>query len=308
MNAFGVYQDFYVREFLSDKSSSQISWIGSTQVFLLMGAGLFTGRLFDRGYFYHLVWSGCILTVFSLFMLSLTKQGQYYQVFLAHGVGMGIASGLSFIPAIAVLAHHFSDPHERAKMMMIIASGSSVGGLVHPIMLNHLFHDSLGFHNGVRVSAGMNTALLIIALVLMRAKYDHGRGLATDLIPIHVAMKKFSKDYVYVLIVTGAMLVVCGIYCPLFYIQLDAIKRGLDSNFSFYTLSILNAASIFGRIVPGLYTRNFGITNMLLLVGVACGILNLSMIAVKTVAGFTIFAILYGFFSGACKTFVYIQA
>ncbi len=30
-----------------------------------------------------------------------------------------------------------------------------------------------------------------------------GRGLATDLIPIHVAMKKFSKDYVYVLIVTG---------------------------------------------------------------------------------------------------------
>ncbi len=42
--------DFYVRDFLSDKSSSQISWIGSTQVFLLMGAGLFTGRLFDRGY------------------------------------------------------------------------------------------------------------------------------------------------------------------------------------------------------------------------------------------------------------------
>ncbi|KLO18301.1 MFS general substrate transporter [Schizopora paradoxa] len=299
MNAFGVYQDFYTREFLSNKTSSQISWIGSIQVFLLMGAGLFTGRLFDRGYFYHLIWAGSSLTVFSLFMLSLTKQGQYYQVFLAHGVGLGIGSGLSFIPALAVLAQHFPDLHERAKMMMIVASGSSVGGLVHPIMLNHLFNDKLGFHNGVRVSAGMNTALLLLALLLLRAKYDHGRGRAPDLIPIHVALEKFAKDYVYVLFVIGAMMVVCGLYCPLFYIQLDAVKRGLDSNFSFYTLSILNAASIFGRVVPGLYTREVGITNLLLFVGAACGVLNLAMVAVKTVAGFTIFAILYGFFSGA---------
>ena len=69
----------------------------------------------------------------------------------------------------------------------------------------------------------------------------------------------------------------------------------------FPQLSILNAASIFGRVIPGLYTRSVGITNMLLFVGAACGVLNLAMIGVKTVAGFTIFAILYGFFSGACK-------
>lgn len=33
-------------------------------------------------------------------------------------------------------------------------------------------------------------------------------------------------------------LVSCGNSFPLFYIQLDAIKRGLDSNFSFYTVGI----------------------------------------------------------------------
>lgn len=136
-------------------------------------------------------------------MLSLTKQGQYYQVFLAHGVGLGIGSGLSYIAAIAVLAQHFPSMHDRAKMMMIVASGSSVGGLVHPIMLNHLFNDKLGFHKGVRVSAGMNAVLLLLALLLVRAKYDHGPGLATNLTPIHVALKKFSVDYVYVLVVIG---------------------------------------------------------------------------------------------------------
>lgn len=136
-------------------------------------------------------------------MLSITKPGQYYQVFLAQGVGLGIGSGLSFIPALAVLAQHFPGLHERATMMMIVASGSSVGGLVHPIMLNHLFNDKLGFHNGVRVSAGMNTALLLLALSLLRAKYDHGRGRAPDLIPLHVALKKFARDYVYVLFVVG---------------------------------------------------------------------------------------------------------
>jgi len=37
---------------------------------------------------------------------------------------------------------------------------------VQPIMLNKFFNGNIGFHNGVRISAGINIALLILATLL----------------------------------------------------------------------------------------------------------------------------------------------
>lgn len=47
-------------------------------------------------------------------------------------------------------------------------TGSSVGGIVYPIMLNHLFHGSAGFAWGVRAQAFLTLGLLIPANLLMR--------------------------------------------------------------------------------------------------------------------------------------------
>jgi hypothetical protein len=49
MNSFGVFQTYYV-DFLG-RSESDVSWIGSIQVFLTFFIGTFTGRLTDAGYF-----------------------------------------------------------------------------------------------------------------------------------------------------------------------------------------------------------------------------------------------------------------
>jgi len=42
------------------------------------------------------------------------------------------------------------------------------GATVHPIILNHLFHSHIGFHGGVRISAGINTACFVLANAMMR--------------------------------------------------------------------------------------------------------------------------------------------
>jgi len=70
INTFGVYQDFYVREYLTNYTPSEIGynvsiislfelffivvrrWIGGVQVFLNLFLGAITGRLFDKGYLY----------------------------------------------------------------------------------------------------------------------------------------------------------------------------------------------------------------------------------------------------------------
>lgn len=112
--------DFYVREYITNASPSAISWvllpfilnkscnlcisscswIGSVNAFLLISGGVVAGRFYDRGYLwasltnlvldigylrgasYTLLYGGSLLTVFSLFMLSLTKPDNYYQVLI----------------------------------------------------------------------------------------------------------------------------------------------------------------------------------------------------------------------------------
>lgn len=157
----------------------------------------------------------------AVFMLSLTHENKYYQVstsalhrhylvqfyfqiFLAHAIGLGFSCGLAFIPCttlvlqshtltthisptgLAVVSHYFQ--RQRPFAMGVVAAGSALGlyfardidtqlilasqlgAVLHPIMLNHLFQGPLGFHNGVRVSAALNTFLLIIANLLMRTR------------------------------------------------------------------------------------------------------------------------------------------
>jgi len=83
VNAFGVYQTYYVRTL--GKTDSEVAWIGSFQLWLQLVSGFIVGPVFDRGYGRTLNICGTLVYIFSLFMLSLCKE--YWQVFLAQGVG-----------------------------------------------------------------------------------------------------------------------------------------------------------------------------------------------------------------------------
>lgn len=82
--------------------------------------------------------------------------------------------------------------------MSIVAAGSSLGAIIHPIMLNNLFI-RIGFHNAVLASAGMNTGLLIIACLLMRTRLPP----PAEIPPLWKSLKKFAKDGPYVAAALG---------------------------------------------------------------------------------------------------------
>lgn len=65
MQSFGVYENYYTLNSLSEHPPSDIAWIGSVQGFLLFGGGFFSGQLFDLGYFRLLLSGGSFLFVFS---------------------------------------------------------------------------------------------------------------------------------------------------------------------------------------------------------------------------------------------------
>ncbi|KAG7087341.1 hypothetical protein E1B28_013317 [Marasmius oreades] len=139
--SWGVYQDYYTRIYLPSSSTSSIAWMGSLQLALPFLLGLPAGRLFDAGYVHSVIRAGSVLFIFCLYMLSLTKPDQYYQVFLTQGLGMGIGVGCIQLHATTIVSRHFT--RRRSFAYGIALTGSSVGSIVYPIGLSRfLFLDA----------------------------------------------------------------------------------------------------------------------------------------------------------------------
>jgi len=291
-SSFGVYQDLYTRAGTS--SSSNISWIGSVQLFFFVAMGLPAGKLVDKGYFRYVTLTGSLIYIFSLFMLSLAHLDRYYQIFLSQGVGVGVGCGLIYLPAMVVQAHHWRA--RRALAMGVVITGSSFGGIVYPIMLNHLFHGSVGFAWGVRASAFLNLGLLVIANCLMSARLPGNKDQPDKPKP---NPRDILTDSPFMMAVSGGFFVIWGLFFPYFYLQLFTVLHGLPANFAFYTLTIQNAASIPGRTIPNFLADRMGVFNVLIFMTFGTGVLVFALFGVTTVAGVVVFAILYGFFSGA---------
>ncbi|KAK7017171.1 MFS general substrate transporter [Favolaschia claudopus] len=290
--SFGVYQDFYVRDYLSHSSSSAISWIGSVNALLIISVGLFIGRLYDRGHFRLLLYGGCFLQAFSLFMLSLARRQHLYQMFLTQGVGLGLGAGMVYIPSVAIVSHYFHK--KRALAMAIVASGSSFGAIVHPIMLNHTLHNTLGFGSAVRASAGVVSGSLLLACLLMRPRLPPTQSNPQ----FWRSLWRFCHDVPYVLATLGLAFFSITFYWPLFFLQLDTITHGIDKTFAFYSLVIFNASSFVGRICPGFFAHSLGIANMATASAGGGAVLVLGMIGISNVASVVVLCIFGGFFSG----------
>lgn len=104
-----------------------------------------------------------------------------------------------YIPSIAVTAHHFR--RKRPFAMGATVAGTSLGALLHPIMLNNVIHGHLGFANGVRASAGLVGGALLLGGLLARTRLPPKKD--QNSISFWTAIKKFSKDTVYVFAVLG---------------------------------------------------------------------------------------------------------
>ncbi|RPD55506.1 MFS general substrate transporter [Lentinus tigrinus ALCF2SS1-7] len=297
LNAFGVYQDFYTRQFLSHESPSDISWIGSVQLFLMYAPGVLVGHTFDAGYFHHVQIAGSILLVFSIFMLSLTQQDHYYQVFLAQGLGVGLGVGMLFIPSLSIVSHHFRK--RRALATGIAVSGASCGGIVFPIMLNHLFAMStFGFANGVRTSGAVIAALLAIANCIMRTRLPPKGRTLRDTFNVKV-IRHIVSDGAYTWSALGAFCTNLGLFVPFFYLQLFAADHSVNATVTTYILAILNAGSTLGRTIPVALADKLGVYNMLLPAMAASAALIFSLFGATTTPGVIVVAVLFGFSSGA---------
>ncbi|KAF8172804.1 major facilitator superfamily domain-containing protein [Mycena galopus ATCC 62051] len=295
ITAFGVFQDFYTREWLNNCSASTISWIGWCCVtyFFELGCAPIGGKLYDAGFGRSSVWFGSFLSMLSFFLLSLAKPYQYYQVLLSQGVGMGIGLMLVFGPSMTMVSEHF---HTRRGLAMgIVAAASPVGAIVFTIVPNHLFHSSIGFTWGIRAMGFMSLGCFIIrnALICTPRKPTERTNE-----PSSIAPPAPIWDLPYILILISGFVWSLGANTPNFYIQLYASTKDINQTLVYDSFAILSFGSIFGRILPGWMADRRGAANVFVPSLVALGLMCFAMLGCNNASGLVIFALIYGYFFG----------
>lgn len=135
------------------------------EVFMMFFGGPIFGKVFDNYGPRYLLLLGTFFHVFGLMMTSLATQ--YYQFLLAQGVCSSLGASAIFYAAMSSVGTWFFK--NRAAAFGIQASGSSLGGVIFPIMVSKLI-PRIGFPWTMRVASFVILGMLVIANLTVKSR------------------------------------------------------------------------------------------------------------------------------------------
>lgn len=258
-------------------------------------AGLISSASLDRLPAQLVVGLGAIVHVASCMLLSICKS--YWSVFLTQGLLQGIGIGVLFAPALACTTHFFN--RRRGLALGIVASGSSIGGIVWPIVLDRLIHHGPGFGWALRICGFIILGILALVLPLIKKRLPRAANKDSFL-----DLSAF-RNRGYTLLLVAQFFVYLGLFFLYYYLPYLGSINGMSSSAVFYLASASNGASFFGRVFAGILGDRLGRFNIL-----TASLLLSATIVYATIAAVpqhgmqatkALFAIAstYGFVSGA---------
>ncbi|KAJ5374588.1 Major facilitator superfamily domain general substrate transporter, partial [Penicillium concentricum] len=290
INCIGVFQAYYERHQLSEFSTSTITWITSLETFTMFFCGPIFGTLFDSYGPRWILLLGTILHVFGLMMASLSTE--YYQFILAQGICSPIGASAIFNACVNSVTTWFSK--RRAFALGITASGSSLGGVIFPIMVTQLI-PKVGFPWAMRICAFLILFMLGISNITLKSRLTH-RPKPFDFLNFLRPL----ADLKFTLTLAAAFCFFWGMFLPFTFVITQAERYGMSTNLAGYLIPILNASSIFGRTLPGYLADKFGRYNVMVITTFFSSILVLALwLPSRGNAPAIVFSALYGFGSGA---------
>ncbi len=211
INCIGVFQEYYQEHLLSQYSSSTVAWIPSMELFMMFFGGPVFGKVFDNFGPRYLLAVGSFFHVFGLMMTSLSTQ--YYQFLLAQGVCSALGASAVFFSAMSSTGTWFFN--RRATSFGIIASGSSLGGVIFPIMVSKLI-PKIGYAWTMRTTAFIILGMLAIANVTVKSRLTPRRK-KLDILEFFRPL----KEPAFAIICAAAFLFFFGTFLPFNYVILQ---------------------------------------------------------------------------------------
>jgi MFS family permease len=165
-------------------------------------------------------------------MTSLSSK--YYQFILAQGICSPLGACAIFFASTASVTTWFH--HRRALALGVTVSGSSLGGVIFPIMVDRLVPE-VGFGWAMRICAFLIIFLLIISNLTVRSRLSH-QPKRTDIMDLIRPLGEVP----FLLTVIAAFLFFWGMFLPFNFIILQAERYGMSAQLAAYLVPILNAA------------------------------------------------------------------
>ncbi|KAK5952689.1 hypothetical protein OHC33_006281 [Knufia fluminis] len=252
--AFGTFQNFYEQKYLTGTSSSSIAWIGSIQSFLLIISGLWTGPIFDWGYYMYLIYFGSTLSTIGAFMLSLSTQ--YWQIFLTQGLCIGFGCGMLFVPSMALVSRSFVK--RRSIAVGVTTCGAPIGGILYTVLFEACL-PKYGFAWTARILGFFMLGSYIVAIPLLILGSETTKSLSSG-----QKRKLFDKgalkdlpfwSYVGVTFTTFMAYLVPYFYMPSYAQSVLGVSQSKAS----YTLIASQAASVPGRLLAAVVANYCGV-------------------------------------------------
>ena len=183
----------------------------------MLFGGLPVGKIFDDYGPRYLLLAGMLFHVFGLMMISISTE--YYQFLLSQAFCSAVGASMVFYPAFTCVSQipgcslvwvECSDQQvstwfleKRGAALGLVVAGSSLGGVILPIMLLHLIPE-VGFGWAIRICAFLILALLIFANLAMRSR------LAPTKRPFHlIAFVRPLKEPVFCLTTAAIIFYFC---------------------------------------------------------------------------------------------------
>ncbi|KAL5119263.1 hypothetical protein ACEQ8H_002750 [Pleosporales sp. CAS-2024a] len=290
VSSFGLFQSHWETS-LGNKSSLDISWVGSLSLFLIYFLGSVSGPLMDAGYFRLMVVVGCACQILGAFATSAVAQ--YWQLILAQGVVQGFGNGLLFTPCIALVSTYFAK--RRGLALALTACGAPVGGIVFPVIARQVAPKT-GYPWTIRTMGFVLLFNSVLIISLARPRSFARKGPLINL--------RAFRDAVYSLFAVGIFFTLLGLYIAYFYVSTYGKKMvHIGDAESLTLLIILNCGGIPGRIIPAyLADRYFGVFNTLLPFLLGTAVLLFGWVGIRDHGSYYAFAVLYGIFANAVQT------
>jgi len=294
MVSIGTVQEYLQTHQLSNYSSRDIGWIPSVFVYLALGLGIWVGPLFDR---YGPRWIALLgSTSYVIMVFLLAECEKYWHFLLCLGFLGGIGGATLTTTSLAVVSHWFK--RRRGLAHGIAMVGSSFGGFTIPLILRSTL-PKYGYAWSMRILGFLFLGCLVIANVLMKPRLPPSPEARKQAI---ISLSLFG-DLKFTFLTISVFAFEIVLFGALGILPTYAnYGTNYPHDTGFYIISVMNASSCFGRIIPGYISDSIGRFNTLLAMILFTLLLMLIIwlpFGHTSLVGLYVFCALFGFGTGS---------
>ncbi|KAJ2962869.1 hypothetical protein NQZ79_g2034 [Umbelopsis isabellina] len=290
-----VMQNYYASTVFDGSASAvQLTFVGTIAFIFINGMGPPMQILKSMIGARVLIGCGCLLMCLGLILAGFSTQ--VWHLYLTQGIMFGLGGSAMYITMMGIVPQWFDK--RRGLALGLSASGSGIGGLIMPFIMNALLQKYGGGWT-YRIIGFMCLVLGTFATCLVREKYPStGRKKLSDIVQWSVL-----KDSNLVLWCVAATVTLFGYLIPFFYLPAYATSIGLSDAQGSSLIAMISGCNFVGRITTGYIGDRIGRLNMLIIAMTISALCNLVIWPLSPfLSGLIAFSCIYGFFCGTYFT------